>query len=275
MSLNVLMRGGGDLASGVAIRLYRAGWRVLITELPQPLAVRRLVAFSQAVYTGEICIEEVRGRLAADAKQALQFIDQGSIAVLVDPPAASRAVFHPDVIIDGRMTKQSPGMGIQAADMVIGLGPGFCAGEDCHAVIETIRGPSLGRVIWSGQAEPDTGIPERVGDRQAERVLRAPCDGHFKARAEICDLLEAGQVVAEVNGCPIKAPFHGLLRGLIQSGVEVQSGMKVGDIDPRLDPRLCVQASDKALAIAGGVMEAILSRVDLRPRMWTDNRAAG
>ncbi len=275
MSLNVLLRGGGDLASGVAIRLFRAGWRVLITELPQPLAVRRLVSFSEAVYTGEICIEEVRGRLAASAEQALEIIDQGCIPILVDPPAAVRSVFHPDVIVDGRMTKQSPGMGMDAADMVIGLGPGFCAGQDCHAVIETIRGPSLGRVIWSGQAEPDTGIPERVGDRQAERVLRAPCDGLFAARAEICDLLEAGQVVAEVNGCPIKAPFHGLLRGLIQSGVEVQKGVKVGDIDPRLDTRLCVQASDKALAVGGGVMEAILSRVDLRARMWAEDHAVG
>ncbi|MCL4561155.1 MAG: selenium-dependent molybdenum cofactor biosynthesis protein YqeB [Chloroflexi bacterium] len=268
MPLTILIRGGGDLASGVAIRLVRAGWRVLVTELPQPLTVRRLVSFSETVYDGEFTLEGVQAKLAGDAAEAMDLMRNGLLAVLVDPPVEARFVIHPHVIIDGRMTKHPPDLQMDAASMVIGLGPGFNAGENCHAVIETMRGHFLGRVIWQGEAEADTGLPETVADHQADRVLRAPCDGRVVALAKIGDQVEQGQVLAEVGGQPVRAAFRGVLRGLIHEGLVVPQGLKIGDVDPRLDPRLCTLVSDKALAIGGGALEAILSNRDLRPLLW-------
>jgi xanthine dehydrogenase accessory factor len=166
------------------------------------------------------------------------------------------------------MTKHLPETGIDSADLVIGLGPGFVAGENCHAVVETNRGHRLGRVIWQGTPQCDTGIPERVVDHGAERVLRAPADGVLQAYAKIGDHLEAGQPVVEVAGQPVLAPFRGVLRGLLHPGLCVRQGLKVGDVDPRDDPLYCSLVSDKSLAIGGGVLEAILSRPELRPYYW-------
>ena len=264
MPLRILLRGGGDLASGVAYRLARAGCQVIITELPQPLAVRRLVSFSEAVYEGSIVIEGVEGARADRAQAALELARQGKIAVLVDQAAESRGIIQPHVLIDGRMMKQPPELGKGTAPLVIGLGPGFVAGESCDAVVETKRGNRMGRVYWHGAAEADTGMPESVGNRRQERVLRSPCAGRFISSVEICAMVEEGQVLAEVNGCAIRAQFQGILRGLLHSGVEVAAGVKVGDIDPRADPDLCMHFSDKALAVGGGVLEAILSYPELR-----------
>jgi xanthine dehydrogenase accessory factor len=264
----ILMRGGGDLASGAAIRLARAGLRVVITELPQPLAVRRLVSFAQAVYSQEITIEGITAHLARDVDQARQLAQAGMLAVLVDAPAQSRFELQPVVMIDGRMTKRPPELGMEAAPLVVGLGPGFTAGIDCHAVIETCRGPHLGRVIWQGAAEADTGVPDGVLAWQAERVLRAPVDGPFTALAQIGERLAEGQAAAEVDGQVVRAVFKGVLRGILADGVRVTRGMKIGDVDPRDDPALCRMVSDKALAVGGGVMEAILSRADIRERLW-------
>jgi xanthine dehydrogenase accessory factor len=166
------------------------------------------------------------------------------------------------------MTKRPPDLDREAASLTIGLGPGFVAGVNCHAVIETNRGHSLGRVIWQGPAEADTGEPEAVGERRAERVLRAPADGILEASAEICDILEPGQEIIRVAGLAVRAPFRGVLRGLLHPGMLVRAGLKIGDLDPRADPRFCTLVSDKALAIGGGVLEAILSRPELRPRLW-------
>ncbi|HVN55909.1 MAG TPA: selenium-dependent molybdenum cofactor biosynthesis protein YqeB [Anaerolineaceae bacterium] len=266
----ILIRGGGDLASGVALRLARVGLRVLITELPQPLAVRRLVSFAQVVYDDEMAIEGVHAHLAANLDDAVAWMERGQVTVLVDPDGSAISACRPLVLMDARMRKRPPDTGLDAAPLVIGLGPGFTAGLDCHAVIETRRGPFLGRVIWDGPAEADTGLPDPIAQRQGERVLRAPAAGIFTADKNIGDTLSVGQQIAEVAGQPIRAPFPGMLRGLLQSGTPVSRGVKVGDIDPRLDPRLPGLVSDKALAVGGGALEAILTCAEIRRRLWEE-----
>lgn len=267
----VLIRGGGDLASGVALRLHRAGMRVVVTELAQPLAVRRLVCFAEAVTSGEVNIEGVVGRKVSeslDTLRILQILSKGQVPVLIDPKANSARALHPTVIVDGRMRKQPPEPLKHTARLYIGLGPGFTAPKDCSAVIETQRGHRLGRVIWEGQAQDDTGLPEAVGERSSERVLRAPVKGTLKVFVPIGEHVQAGQTVAEVAGKAVQAPFKGVLRGILPDGMEVEQGLKIGDLDPRDDPALCRLVSDKALAIGGGVLEAILSVPDLRPQIW-------
>jgi xanthine dehydrogenase accessory factor len=267
MPVLALIYGGGDLASGVAARLFRVGIQVVIAELPQPLAVRRSVSFASAVYDGGIKVEGIRASLV-DGSEAVQYhLAAGVIPVVVDPKLQSRFILHPDVIVDGRMLKKAPEYEHPAAPLVIGLGPGFIAGENCHAVIETMRGHYLGRVYWQGSAEPDTGVPETVQNQQSERVLRAPATGMLKNKVGIGDSVHSGDTIAEVEGHPVLAHFDGLLRGLLHDGVNVVEGMKVGDLDPRVDGRMHLHISDKALAIGGGVLEAILSISDLRVKL--------
>ena len=267
MTASVLIRGGGDLASGVAARIHRAGLQILITELPNPLVVRRLVAFAEAVYTGETTVGGITARLAENFSEAEEILGEGKIAVLVDTDMEILADFKPLVLVDGRMRKEPPEAGMEAAPLVIGLGPGFVAGENCHAVVETMRGHNLGRVIWEGSAQADTGIPDAVGNTREERVLRAPADGRLAARAAICDHVEKGDLIAVISEEAVVAPFMGVLRGLVHEGVEVKKGMKIGDVDPRDDPRYCTTISDKSLAVGGGVLEAVLSRADIRERL--------
>ncbi len=267
----VLIRGGGDLASGVALRLYRAGLRVVITELPQPLAVRRTVSFSEAINTGEVTVEGVRARRvtdAADSLRVLQILSKGSIPVLIDPEASSALGLHPTVIVDGRMNKRPPEPLRHTARLFIGLGPGFTAPKDCHVVIETRRGHTLGRAVWQGSSIPDTGVPEGLLEHRAERVLRAPADGTLETFTQIGDHVEESQPVAQVAGLMVTAPFPGVVRGLLKPGQTVSAGVKIGDVDPRDDPSLCSLVSDKSLAIGGGVLEAILSRLELRAHFW-------
>lgn len=260
MTKKVLIRGGGDLATGVAHRLRVTGHQVLIAELPQPLVVRRLVSFAEAVYAGEHNVEGVTARLVTDDTPFQDILREGHIPVIVDSQVEVRHVFKPFAIIDARLTKKPPKLDLINEDaFVIGLGPGFIAGDNCHAVVETIRGHDLGRVIWSGAAEPDTRIPEAVLKKQGERVLRAPADGELVALAQICDLLKPGDLIAEVNGNQVTAPFKGILRGLLKEGLVVQKGMKIGDLDPRDNPRYCTTISDKARAVGGGVLEALMS----------------
>jgi len=268
MAILVLLRGGGDLASGVALRLVRAGIRVLINELPQPLVVRRLVAFAEAVNRGAIEVEGITARLAGDPLQAMHILEAGQIPVLVDPDNQALQIFQPAVLVDGRMTKHPNDVNPGQARLVIGLGPGFTAGINCHVAIETNRGHNMGRAIWFGSAENDTGIPEGVQRLRAERVLRAPANGSLLVQAEICDHIPAGQVIASVDGIPVAAPFSGVLRGILPSGMRVHAGLKIGDLDPRDDPSICTRVSDKSLAVGGGVLEAILSQPDLRHQLW-------
>ncbi|MEA3439925.1 MAG: selenium-dependent molybdenum cofactor biosynthesis protein YqeB [Chloroflexota bacterium] len=266
--MHVLILGGGDLASGVALRLFRSGLQVFITELHQPLVVRRLVSFAEAVYSGKTSVEEVTARRAENVPHGLSLIEQGFIPVLADPEADCLSELSPSVLIDARMIKRSPEYDKEIAQFVIGLGPGFSAGVNCHAAVETNRGHHLGRVVWRGALEADTGIPEEVMNRRAERVLRSPADGVLTTFVDIKERVGAGELIAEVAGEQVLAPFDGVLRGIMHPGIFVQQGRKIGDVDPRGDPSYCTQVSDKSLAIAGGVLEAILSRPELRSKLW-------
>lgn len=262
--LKVLIRGGGDLGSGVAIRLFRAGANILICELEKPLVVRRTVSFAEAVYNKRLLVEEVEACLANSQQETSKALINRKISVIVDPEAEAVAWFKPHVVVDCRLMKTPPEQGFPGVKLIIGLGPGFVAGDNCHAVIETKRGPTLGRVLWQGAAEQDTHIPEGVKGYVEERVLRAPHEGIFKARAKIGDIVTSGQVIAEVNGHEISAKFDGIVRGLVADNLWVPRGLKVGDIDPRKEPRLCILVSDKSLAIGGGVVEAVLRFKGLR-----------
>jgi xanthine dehydrogenase accessory factor len=259
------IRGGGDLATGVAYRLHRAGFPVAVLELAQPRVIRRAVAFASAVYESEIEVEGVTARRVSGPEEAAALARWGLVAVLVDPDGAAVQSKMPSVLVDGRMLKENPGdTYITQAPLVIALGPGYTAGVDCHAVVETKRGHDLGRVIWEGRAEPNTGVPGRVGTFQAERVLRAPADGAVQSRAHIGDVVRAGQTVASVDDAPVPTPFDGVLRGLTYDGVVVRAGTKIGDVDPRGVRRHCFTISDKALAVGGGVLEAVLAAPQIR-----------
>jgi xanthine dehydrogenase accessory factor len=254
----VLIKGAGDLGSGVALRLHRCGFSVVMTETKQPLAVRRGVAFGQAVYDGHTIVQGVTARLVGDVAQSQEALWSSVIPVLVDPDAACRQVISPDVLLDALMAKANTGTKLEDAPLVLALGPGFEAGVDCHAVIETCRGHDLGRVLWSGGAIADTGIPGVVGGQSGRRVLRAPAAGYLTPIRQIGDMVKQGEVIGRVGDAEVVAPFDGVVRGLIHESVFLTPGMKIGDVDPRGIRQHCFTVSDKALAIAGGVLEAIL-----------------
>jgi len=256
--IKVLVRGGGDLASGVVYRLHRSGMRVMVVELPQPLVIRRAVSFASAIFEGSVEVEGVPARHADSLEHALQILDLGEIPVLVDRQAEVALQWHPDVLVDAILAKRNIGTRITDAPIVVGLGPGFVAGVDVHAVVETKRGHYLGRVTLEGSAAPDTGIPGEVMGYTRERVLRAPTSGTLRALKTIGDSLEAGEAAAQVDGQPVIAQIGGVIRGLLADGLAVTGGMKVGDVDPRGVRDHCFTISDKALAIGGGVLEAIL-----------------
>lgn len=260
----VIIRGGGDLASGVAVRLYRSGFRVLITELPQPLVVRRTVSFAEAVHEGMVLVEDIIGELIHDLISLEAVFESGHVPVLVDPDLSFLTKVKPEVLVDARMRKKPSREGKEMAVLVIGLGPGFVAGENCHAVVETNRGHNLGRVIWQGAPEPNTGSPGEILGYRSERVLRAPVAGTLSPQAEIGERLKQGSLIAVIGKDEVLAPFDGFLRGLIRGGTQVSAGQKIGDVDPRDDPNLVRFVSDKSRAIGGGVLEAILSFPDLR-----------
>ena len=271
----VLLRGGGDLASGVALRLYRAGIKLVITELAQPLAVRRTVSFSEAVYEAIHTVEGVTAR-RVEPDQIKAALEANEIPTLIDPNAdilSQITNYQLPIVVDARLLKSPPSPLPVDVSLYIGLGPGFHAGRDCSAVIETRRSHTLGRVFWTGTAQADSGKPE--GDPR--RVLRAPADGILVGIARIGDHVEAGQIIAEIQseirnlGSKIESPFKGVLRGLIRPGLHVTKGLKIGDVDPRDDPAACYLVSDKALAIGGGVLEAILSREEIRSRLYASS----
>ncbi len=270
-NIRVALRGGGDLGSGVAYRLHRCGFPVLITELAQPLLVRRRAAYGTAAIVGLISIDGVTARRVEDLQEALELQARGEIPLLIDPEGSSLDSYAPAVVVDARMLKGGSGQQPGSPSLVIGLGPGFVAPDNCDAVIETNRGHFLGRVIWEGAAEPDTALPGCVLGRTGDRVLRAPNDGAVKALVPIGTVLKAGQPVAEIGGQTVLAPFDGVLRGLIHSGLSVSAGAKIGDLDPRAKPAYCFTISDKALAIGGGVLEAILSSPALREQIGHDS----
>jgi xanthine dehydrogenase accessory factor len=263
MDLKVLIRGAGDLASGIGLRLAHCGFKILMTELEHPLVVRRSVSFAEAVYSETIRIEDITGIRVSNLAAVKECWDKCAVAVLPDPNEGVIGAYRPDIVVDARMLKRNLATDLSVADLIIGLGPGFVAGKNCHAFVETKRGPFLGRVYWQGEAEKDSGIPEAVNGYSFERVLRTPVGGVFHALHQIGDIVEEGFVIGDVDGFPIRAPFKGVLRGLIHPGIQVEANLKIGDIDPRCDPQLVTFVSDKALAIGGGVVEAILSRLKI------------
>ena len=257
--LIVLIRGGGEVASGVAHRLHQAHFKICMTEISHPLAVRREVAFSEAIYEGEKEVEGVRAKLISRPEEIESRWKKGNIPIFVDPDGKkTRKFLKPDVLVDAIMAKKNLGTQINDAPLVLGLGPGFTAGKDVHIVVETNRGHGLGKMILSGTAEPDTGIPGEIGGYTIERVLRTMKKGIFHPQKAIGDRINPGAVVAVVDDFPIIAKMSGIIRGLLREGVEVKKGMKVGDIDPRGKKQSCFTVSDKSRAISGGVLEAIL-----------------
>lgn len=252
-----VIKGAGDLASGVAHRLWYAGFDVIMLELPEPLVVRRTVAFATAVLKGNAEIEGVCARLCPDPSEVADLLTQRIIPVIVDPQGETVAAVQPMMVVDAIMAKRNCGTRINDASFVVGLGPGFTAGQDVHAVIETKRGHTLGKVIYQGSAAPDSGVPGEIQGVSAKRLLRSPADGKLKPLKDIGELVSAGEVVALVEGLEVKAEISGLLRGMVFPGLNVKKGMKIGDVDPRVDVDYHT-ISDKARAIAGGVLEAFL-----------------
>lgn len=256
--MKIIIRGGGDLGSGIALRLHHIGWKIIICEIDNPLTLRRSVAFANAVYEKDVFVEDVQGKIINNVDDISNYISANIIPVIIDPELTITSFFKPDIIIDARMLKIDVDYDLEREYKVIGLGPGFKVGKNCHAVIETNRGHYLGRVIWSGEPEENTGSPGIVKEFDIERVLRSPADGIIFSKAKIGEIYSKGETIGTVGGQPIVAPFNGCLRGLMHNGIMVTTGLKIGDLDPRMDSKLISFVSDKALAVSGGVIEAIL-----------------
>ncbi len=258
----IAVKGAGDLATGVIHRLKRSGFAVLATELPQPTVLRRTVAFAEAVSQGEITVEGITARHTQAMEDVPRVIAAGFVPVLVDPEGKTFKELQPLVIVEATLMKKNSGITVHDAPIVVALGPGYEAGVDAHAVIETNRGHNLGRVYLEGFAEPNTGVPGTIGGYAGERLLRAPSTGKLYGTRQIGDQIREGDVVAIVKSeettTPINAAIAGILRGLVHDGLTVNTGMKVGDIDPRAVRDHCFTISDKSRAIGGGVLEAIL-----------------
>ena len=255
----VLIRSAGDIATGIALRLHRSGMQVVMTDLPKPTAIRRTVCFSQAIVLGTFAVEGITGRLCT-AEDVPTVLAAKEIPVLADPDCRCRKLLQPDVLVDAILAKKNLGTAITDAPVVIAVGPGFTAGEDCHAVVETMRGHYLGRVIWEGSAIPNTATPGLIGGFAGERVLRAPADGIFRQVLEIGAQVQTGDIAGYVGEEAMVCTIGGILRGILPDGTPVHKGMKAGDVDPRCQPDHCLCASDKALAVGGGVLEAILQK---------------
>ncbi len=253
-----MVKGAGDLATGVAHRLFRSGFAVVMTELPQPTVIRRPVAFASAVFTGRTTVEGVTAVRAAP-EEAAAATNRGLVTVVVDPQGAVVVALRPWAVIDAILAKRNTGTRLGDAPVVVGLGPGFAAGRDVGYVVETARGHYLGRVIEQGEALPDTGVPGLIDGYGSERVLRSPAHGTFRAARAIGDTVAAGEAVGFVDGLSVPAVIGGVLRGLIHDGLAVAAGQKIGDIDPRGRREYCFTISDKARAVGGGVLEALLA----------------
>ncbi len=255
--LRIVVRGAGDLASAIGWRLTMAGFQVIMTETVRPLAVRRRVSFCEAIWDETAEVQGVKACRIESPADAEAVLKRREIPVLVDPNLERLSELGPHALVDAVLAKKNLGVRMDTAPLVIGVGPGFCAGRDVHMVVESKRGHNLGRVLTEGEPAPDTGVPGVIGGYAAERVLRAPSDGVFEAVVELGSMVSAGDIVAEVAGTPLRSEIGGLLRGLIRPGQTVKRGMKVGDVDPRGDAAYLDTISDKGLAVAGGVMEAV------------------
>lgn len=257
----IAIKGAGDLASGIALRLWRSGFRVVMTELQVPLCIRRTIAFSSAVFDGKASVEDAEGILIGSIFDAGPVWSQGKIPVIVDENAEQILSIQPEVLVDARLIKSwRDDTQLTDAPLVIGLGPGFRAGENAHCVIETNRGHNLGRVFWQGEAEPDTGIPGTIKGEGIKRVVKSPCGGVFVPAVRIGDYVKTGDLLAKVGETEIRAQLEGTVRGIIYPGITVWEKLKIMDIDPRGKREHCFTVSDKATALGGGVLEAILTK---------------
>ena len=254
----ILIRGAGDIASGIALRLYRSGFTLAMTDLERPTSIRRTVCFSEAVIHGACTVEGVTAERASSREDAEAIWQRGHIPVFTDEQGAVRTMLKPDAVVDARLAKVNLDTFLTDAPIVVSVGPGFTAGQDCHAVVETQRGHYLGRAIYEGSAAPNTGVPGNIGGYTVERIIRAPQAGVFHPVHKIGDQVTAGEVVAYVDEEPVSCRIGGTLRGILPEGTRVHAGMKSGDVDPRCQPDHCLCASDKALSVGGGVLEALL-----------------
>lgn len=254
----ILIKGAGDLATGIAYRLKKSGFDIVMTEINKPTTVRRTVAFSQAVFDNEIVIEGIKGVKVNNINEIYEKIKEGNIPIIIDENAEVIKELKPDVVVDAIISKKNLGTSIEDAPIVIGVGPGFEAKVDCHLVVETKRGHYLGKVIEEGSAIPNTGVPGDIGGYTKERIIRASSNGKINPVVEIGDFVKKGDVVAYIDGVEVLAEIDGIVRGMLQEGIEVFKGMKSGDIDPRCEKDHCFTISDKARSIGGGVLEAIM-----------------
>lgn len=259
----IVVRGGGDLATGTIYKLRKCGFPVLVLETGAPSAIRRNVAFSEAVYQGSQQVEDMTCRLANSLEQVRQWLDENQLVLLVDPAGEAIARLKPMAVVDAILAKKNLGTHREMAPITVALGPGFTAGVDVDAVVETKRGHNLGRVLWQGTAAPNTGIPGVIAGYGKERVIHSPAEGILRNVCKITDTVRRGQVIAAVETAagtvPVEATLDGLLRGLIRDGYPVTKGFKIADIDPRVEEyQNCFTISDKARCIAGGVLEAVI-----------------
>lgn len=254
----VVVRGAGEMASGVIRRLFMAGFEVVALERAAPSCIRRTVCFAEAFFERNVTVEGVTAVLMDSADEAAAATVQRRVPLLVDPEAELLPVLKPLVLVDGRMLKKAIDCTLDMAPIVIGLGPGFVAGQNCHAVVETDRGFDLGRVIYNGSPHAHTGVPAPVDGVSLDRLLRSPADGVFAARCRISDTVKAGQVVGRVAGVSVVSRIEGIVRGLVRDGLKVSTGQKIGDVDPRGIKEYCYKMSDKANAIGGGALEALM-----------------
>ncbi|MGL4345037.1 MAG: selenium-dependent molybdenum cofactor biosynthesis protein YqeB [Cellulosilyticaceae bacterium] len=254
----VVIKGAGDLATGIAHRLKRVGIDVVMTEIAYPTVVRHTVAFASAVYQNKVCVEGVTALLCHNIKEVNDALEQGEIPIVIDPQAQIVKTLQPDAVVDAIIAKRNIGTKITDAKVVVGVGPGFDAGVDCHYVVETQRGHHIGRVIDAGCAAANTGIPGEIGGYTVERIIRAPKEGRFRGATQIGDAVQKNQIVGYVGDEPIYAQIAGIVRGILVEEMDVTEGFKCGDIDPRCIKDHCFSISDKSRSIAGGVLEAVL-----------------
>lgn len=265
----VIFRGGGDVATGSIQKLYRTGFRVLVLEMEKPLCIRRYVSCAQAMVDGEIVIEGMKAKKVEDLNQVKKAWDDDIVPVLKDPKGESIKKLKPLAVVDATLAKKNIGTNKSMAPITIALGPGYEAGKDVDIVIETNRGHDLGRLIFEGPAQKNTGVPGNIKGFTSERILRSPDDGYIEVIHDIGDVVKKGDILAKVNESYVKAGLDGMIRGMITNHSKVHKGLKVGDVDPRVIKENARTISDKARLIGGGTLEAILilkRRIDHGPR---------
>ncbi|MBS9778807.1 MAG: EF2563 family selenium-dependent molybdenum hydroxylase system protein [Campylobacteraceae bacterium] len=255
----VLIRGAGDIATGIAVRLFNSGFKIVMSEISKPSSIRRKVCFSEAIYDGKTEVENITCKKANTLKDINEILHVNQVAVAIDEKNELYKNLKPNIVVDAILAKKNLGTHLGMAQIVIGVGPGFEANKDCHCVVETSRGHDLGRVIYKGSAKKNTGIPGVIAGVSKERVIYSPNAGALHVKAKIGDIVKKNDIIAYVGKSEVRATIDGVLRGLLRDGYEVSERFKIADIDPRVDEQKnCFSISDKARSVGGGVLEAIL-----------------